>query len=113
RGITLDRDAANLLALANAVHQFLVVGTDDLAEYRVLAIQPRAGDVRDEELAAVGRGAGIGHGQHATLVREPRVDFVLEAIARATCAGAAGAATLDHEVGNLPMKRQAVVEAAL
>jgi hypothetical protein len=44
--------------------------------------------VGDEELAAVGAGAGIGHRQDAAAMAQGGHDLVLEAVARATGAGA-------------------------
>ena len=88
-------------------------GADNLAEHRVLAVQPVGLDVGDEELAAIGVGAGIGHGQHATLMLHTVVGFVLEAVARAAATGAFRAAALDHEIGNHAVEAEAVIEAAL
>src|SRR5207245_1613656 len=57
----------------------------DLAEQRVLAIEPRRGHERQEELATVGAGhAGVGHGQHAgPTVPHRRAELAIEAISRA------------------------------
>ena len=63
RGIALDLqrlDHVALLDRVDHVHTF-----DDLAEDGVLAIEPRRSDVGDEELAAVGVRAGVGHRQDA------------------------------------------------
>src|SRR4051794_23180353 len=81
------------------------------AEDGVLAVEPRGllgGD--DEELAAVGVRAAVGHRERAAndLVL---VDLVLELVARAARARALGAAALDHEVLDHPMEDQAVVVA--
>src|SRR5690606_5338922 len=65
----------------------------------------------DEELAAVGVGAGVGHGQDPALVADAVAGLVLEGIARAAGAGPPGTAALDHEVRNDPVEVQAVVEA--
>src|SRR5690606_22347278 len=95
-GVALDPHAADVVALLDLVDRFQAL--DDLAEHRVLAVQPRRGHVGDEELAAVGVGSGIGHGQHAALVGNAIGGLVLEAVARAAAARTLGAAALDHEV---------------
>ena len=41
---------------------------DDVAENNVLAIEPRGGNSAEEELGAVGVGAGVGHGEDARAV---------------------------------------------
>src|SRR5690606_13443803 len=84
-----------------------------LAEHGVLAVQPRARHVGNKELAAIGAGTGIGHRQHAALVRQAIAGLVLETVARAAGTGALGAAALDHEVVQHAVEIQAVVEAAL
>src|SRR5437588_10897459 len=81
------------------------------AEDGVLTVQPggrRGGD--DEELGAVGIGAGVGHGQRPPL-DAVLVDLVLERVARTAGAGALGAAALDHEVGDDAVEGEPVVEA--
>src|SRR3954451_2944844 len=83
---------------------------DDLAEDRVLAVEPRRLAGRDqEELRAVGVRARVGHRQRAAhdLVL---VDLVLELVAGATGAGALRAAALDHEVADHAVEDQPVVE---
>ena len=67
----------------------------------------RGGD--DEELRAVGVGAGVGHRERAAdhLVV---VELVLEGVAGTAGAGAFRAAALDHEVGDHPVEDQPVVE---
>src|SRR5690606_578650 len=78
----------------------------------VLAVQPVGLDVGDEELAAVGVRAGVGHRQHPALVLHAVAGLVLEPVARAAAARALGAAALDHEVRDHPVETEAVVEAA-
>ena len=64
----------------------------------------------DEELRAVGAGAGVGHREQVGLVEdELGVDLVLERVARATGAGAERAAALDHEAVDHPVEAEAVV----
>src|SRR5947208_2464582 len=59
---------------------------DHLAEDAVLAIEPRRGEEGEEELAAVGARAGVGHRELAALV----VLHVRRELARELIAGAAG-----------------------
>src|SRR5512144_371094 len=84
---------------------------DDLAEDRVLAVQPGRG-VRgdDEELRAIGVRPGVRHSQCSAddLVV---VDLVLERVAGAAGPGALRTAALDHEVLDDAVEDQAVVEA--
>ena len=81
------------------------------AEDGVFAVEPIGHDVGDEELAAVGAGAGVGHRERSDLVLV-RIAFelVFEAIAGAAAAGAGGVAALDHEVGDDAVEDGAVVE---
>jgi hypothetical protein len=68
------------------------------AEHRVAVIKVRRGAQRHEKLAAVGAGAGVGHGQHTgAIVPEAGVKFVLELIARAAGPVAEGAAALNDK----------------
>ena len=85
---------------------------DDFAEDGVVAREVGRGRDGDEELAAIGSGAAVGHGQLARLVELVRRSFglVLEAIAGSAHAGARGVAALDHEVGNHAMEDGAVEE---
>src|SRR5690606_2001693 len=107
--VAFQLDGLDLVALLDRVDHFHAVG--DLAEHGVLAVQPRARDMGDEELAAVGARARVGHGEHAALVAQAVVGLVLEAVAGAAGAGAVRAAALDHEVVDEAVEVQAVVEA--
>ena len=105
-------DALDLVALRDRVHHVLALG--HFAEDRVLAIEPRTGHVRDEKLAAVRAGAGVGHRENAGLrVLERLVDLVGEIVAGAAAAGARRVAALDHEVRDHAVKLDAVVIPAL
>ena len=85
--------------LGNFVGDFLAF--DDFAENRMLVVQPRCGGNREEKLAAVGAGSGVGHGELAGLVvLQRRMKFVGESIAGATSAVATRAAALNHEIGD-------------
>ena len=89
-----------------------VLALDHFAENGVPAGEPRRGRNRDEELAAVGVGAAVGHGQLAGLVEAVRraLGLILEAIAGAAHACARRVAALNHEVGNDAMEDGAVEE---
>ncbi len=79
----------------------------------MLAVEVRLRGVGDEELAAVGVRARVGHREHAALVAQRvALRLVAEGVARAARARALGAAALDHEVGDHAVELQAVVEAA-
>lgn len=75
----------------------------------MLTIKPRSRDVRDEELAATGIAAGMGHGESTGCVLL-LVDFALDLVAGTAGTGAIGTTTLDHEIRDDAMKRQAVVK---
>ena len=77
-----------------------------------LPVSQGVGGDGDKELAAVGSGAAVGHGQLAGLVELVRraLGLVAEAVAGPAHAGAGGVAALDHEVGNDAMEDGAVEE---
>ena len=105
-----------VLVIAGDERDFVddVLAFNDFAEDGVLAGEPGGGRDGDEELAAVGVGAAVGHGEFAgfvELVRRSR-GFILEFITGATHAGACGVAALNHEVGNDAMEDGAVIELA-
>src|ERR1700676_3534471 len=106
----LDGYRFELIALLDLVDDVLAAG--DRSEDGMLAIQPVGGDVCNEELAAVGIGPGIGHGE--------RTDFVLvgiafglvfKAVAWTAAPGTCWVAALDHEIGDDAMKHRAVIKA--
>src|SRR5260370_11466465 len=101
--------AGNVDNLVNHVLAF-----HDFAEDGVVPREPFGGGNGDKKLRAIGAGTGIGHGQLAFLVKAMRraLGFVLKFVAGAAHAGAAGVATLDHEVGDDAMKDGSVVERA-
>ena len=108
-----DDDFVHLVALGDGVDD--VLAFEDLAEYAVLAVEPVGDDVGDKELAAVGVGPGVGHGQHARLVvlLGQGAGFIVKFVARVARARALRAAGLNHEVGDHAVKGQAIVEAVL
>ena len=80
-----------------------------LAEQRVAGGQAHAVGARDdEELAAVGVGPGVGHGQRPELVASRRGELVGELVARAPGAGPGGVTALEHEAGDDAVEDDAV-----
>ena len=67
--LVLDASTASTASL-NTLHHAVRSGVAiwDLAEDDVAAIEPRGDHGGDEELGAVGVGAGVGHGQHEGLL---------------------------------------------
>lgn len=64
----------------------------------------------DEELAAVGARACVGHGEDTGfVVFQGGDEFVTKFVAWAACAGASWIATLDHEVGDDAVELDVVV----
>lgn len=87
----------------------------NVPEYGVFIIQKVIVDGVDEELAPIGIGAGVGHGEGATVVFEIGVEDIIDLITGAFVAvaarsvGAFEVAALDHEVGDDAMEYGAVV----
>jgi hypothetical protein len=98
-------DAAELVDDIHALH--------NLAEHSVLAVEMRSRAEGDEELAAVGAGAGVGHAERAfAVVLEGRHELVLElgtVDGRATGTSASGVTALDHEAGDDAVEDDVVV----
>src|SRR5580693_6332722 len=103
-----------VLAIARDADNFIgdILAFDYFAEDCVFAGEPRRGSERDEELRAVGIGAGVGHRELAGLVEFVRraFGFVLELIAGATHTGARRITALDHELGDHAMEDGSIVE---
>ena len=88
-----------------------VLPGDHLAEDGVAVVEPGRRHHGDEELAAVGVGAGVGHGQQARLVElAAALELVLELVARAAGAATERVAALDHEVRDAAVEDGPVVE---
>src|ERR1700729_3964638 len=89
-----------------------VVAFDYFAEDGVFAGEPAGVGYGDEELAAVGVGAGVCHGELALLLEAVTgaAGLVGELVAGAAHAGAFGIAALDHELGYHAMEDGSVVE---
>ena len=65
----------------------------------------------DEELAAVGVRAGVGHGQPSRHIEiQVRIELVFKRVAGIACAGARRIAALNHELRNHAMESRSVVE---
>ena len=83
---------------------------DDFAENGVPTIQMACFFVGDEELASIGRRAGVGHRKDAfSSMFEGGVGFIAELVARATSARTLWATALDHEIFDDAVKCQAIV----
>jgi hypothetical protein len=80
----------------------------------MMAVQPGGSIQGDEELAASGVGAGIGHGQDPfPAVSQAGTEFVVDGVARAAHAGAGGIPALDHEAVDDPVENDPVIESLL
>src|SRR5258706_662580 len=113
--LSLDPHGLEFVVLLD--RQDYVHSLRDLSENRVDAVQMPLRRVADEELAAAGVLAGVGHGQRS---RDVLVDVLLclalDLVARAAGADRplaalrVGVAALNHEVGDHTVKLGAVVE---
>ena len=107
-----DVDGIDGVALADRIYDILILGAIDCAEDGVLAIEPGGGDMGDEELAAIGARARIGHGEETgAIMLESWSKFVGKFVAGAAHAGAGRVATLDHEIRDNAVEGEAIVEA--
>ena len=76
-----------------------------------MTVEPRARNVRDEELRAVRVRAGVRHREDArAVVSEVGMEFVVELITGAAATGAGRVAALNHKVGDDAVEDQAVVK---
>lgn len=109
-GNVFDGDLGHYVALLDRVDDVLASG--HFAKHGMLSIEPRAGDVGDEELRTIGVGAGIGHRENArTGVLQRGMEFIGKFVAWAAGTGAVWASRLNHEVRNDAMELQTIVEA--
>lgn len=86
------------------------------AEHRVVAVQVLGvlAVVADEELRATGVATGMGHGEHAAIVKLVLTrQLAIYLVAWSAVANAIGAATLNHEVRNHAMEDQSIVKSFL
>src|SRR3984957_1827529 len=91
---------------------YYVVAFDYFAEDGVLAGEPAGVGYGDEELAAVGVGAGVRHGELSFFLEAMfgALGFVGELVAGAAHAGAFGVAALDHELRDDAVEDGSVIE---
>ena len=88
----------DFVAAADGVDDVLTFG--DFTEDGVFAVEVWCGEVGDEELAAVGAGAGVGHGEDAGLVVfEGGDECVAKFVARAARSGLLLPSSGAHETG--------------
>src|SRR5271165_665471 len=105
----LDGHALDLVALLYRIHD--VLSTANLAEDRMLAVQPVGRDMGDEELAAVRVRTGIGHRQRTHLMKIwVAFGFIRKSIPRAAASTPHGIAALNHEVCDHAMENGPIVE---
>jgi hypothetical protein len=94
-----------------------VLALDNSSEDDVLAVEPGAGDEGDEELGAVGSGAGVGHGQQVgdiVLLLEVLILELGTVDGLASGAVLVGEVTaLSHEVGDDAVEGGSLVAKAL
>ncbi len=110
-GSAVDGNALDGVVLADAIDHVLTLS--GFAKDGVLAIKVRSGTMGDEELGAVRVWARIGHGEDTRLVvATVGLALTLELVAGATSASSSGAASLNHEVGDHPMKSETIIEPA-
>ena len=93
--VAVDDHRLHHVVLDDGVHH--VLSLDHPTEDRVPAIEVHRCLIRDEKLAAVGRGAGVGHRENARAVVLKRGGgLVLERVPRPAPTRAGRVAALDH-----------------
>lgn len=110
--------AASTLGDENLLHKITLLQVEHyvhplchLTEDCMSAIQVRLRLVTNEELAAVGIGASVGHAQAASLVFVRIVPcLVFEGVARAARAGTMRAPSLGYKPRNNPVKGKSIVK---
>src|SRR5258708_1457455 len=106
------RRARTIVGVARQLGDFVrhVLPFHHLAENGVLVVQPRRRRYGDEKLAAVRPWTGVSHGKLSGLgVLQRSVKLVGESVTRSAASVPPRASSLDHEVGNHAVKRQAVI----
>src|SRR3972149_9261663 len=106
--LLFDVDAEDLVALANSLHRLHARGHSP--EDGVAIVQAGLGRERYIELAAVGVGAAVGHGQGAEAVLPVGAELVRDTVAGVAAAVAKGVAALDDELRHDAGEDEAVVE---
>jgi hypothetical protein len=104
-----DGDGFHRVSLPDRIDHF--EPADDFPENGVLSVQMGLRRMSDEELAAVGIGAGIGHGDHPALMPERISGYlILEPVSGATPSSPGRVPTLDHEIADDPVKGNAIIK---
>ena len=104
-----DAHAVHLVILCNRLDR--VHASDHGTEHAVMAVEKRCRTQSDVELASVGVGTCVGHGQHSfAIVLQRGIDFIGELIARPSAAIARRIATLNHETGFHAMEGEPVIK---
>ena len=84
---------------------------DHMSEDRMLAIEPRCCNMRDEELASIRSRACIGHRKDTgAIMPEIRAEFIGESVSRAAGSITLRASALDHEIIDYPVELQSIIE---
>lgn len=102
-----NTDLFHYITLPNPVYH--IHALSHLPEHGVHAVKMGLRGMGDKELAAAGILSGMGHGECTCQVFPP-VDLALYGISGTACAVTFGAAALDDEIGDDPMKGETIVE---
>ena len=87
---------------------------DHVAEDCMLVVKPRCWRDGDEKLASICVGPGVGHGKLAGLVMPQRVvELIGEAITGVAGSCPQGASSLNHELRDHAVERQAIIKGSL
>ena len=82
-----------------------------MAENCVFVVKMRGSFMGNKKLTAVGIWSGIGHGKYSRALKcQAGNKFIPEFISRTTGAISKRVSSLDHEVGNNPVKRKPIVK---
>jgi len=109
--VAVNDNFLDKITARNGVDHVLPFG--HFAEDGVFSIEMWGGAMGYEELRTIGVGTGVGHGEDAGFVMTAMgLAFTLEFVTGITTAASIRATTLDHEVGNHPVKGQSVVKFA-
>ena len=112
--LVLHFDGNDLVAGLDLVHYFNALDHLAKAGMRTVKVRGAFAAVTHEELRSAGVLARVGHGKHAAIVALVATGgFALDCPARSAGAGALGASTLNHEIGEHTVEGEPVIEAAL
>lgn len=88
-----------------------IVIFDDLAENRMMVLEPRRRDNSHKELGAARVRAGIGHSQDTGFAEiKARTKFIRDRLLRAAATRTRWVAALDHKIGNDTMENRAIIK---